>query len=113
MNCRTNPDGFALIWRDGVFLFFPCLLRTLYDGRNKFENLCPIPLKKDSIKYVQTKPNSICISIFFSQLLITDVINQVENEVIWGEARSIDSRWGMGFVLAIISFIDTAGNQWI
>ena len=26
-------------------------------GRNKFENLCPIPLKKDSIKYVQTKPN--------------------------------------------------------
>ena len=23
-------------------------------GRNKFENLCPIPLKKDSIKYVQT-----------------------------------------------------------
>ena len=24
-------------------------------GRNKFENLCPIPLKKDSIKYVQTR----------------------------------------------------------
>ena len=27
---------------------------TLGRGRNKFENLCPIPLKKDSIKYVQT-----------------------------------------------------------
>ena len=25
--------------------------------RNKFENLCPIPLTKYSIKYVQTKPN--------------------------------------------------------
>ena len=25
-------------------------------GRNKFENLCPIPLIKDSINYVQTNP---------------------------------------------------------
>ena len=40
-------------------------------------------------------------------------MNQVENEVIWGEAGSVDSVWGMGFVLAIISTIDTAGNQWI
>ena len=29
---------------------------TIGRGRNKFENLCPIPLKNDSIKYVQTKP---------------------------------------------------------
>ena len=28
-------------------------------GRNKFENLCPIPLKKNSIKYVQTKLNQL------------------------------------------------------
>ena len=35
-------------------------------GRNKFENLCPIPLKKDSIKYVQTKPNqqSFTVAVF-------------------------------------------------
>ena len=31
----------------------PCIRRR----RNKFENLCPIPLTKYSIKYVQTKPN--------------------------------------------------------
>ena len=29
-------------------------IQVLGRGRNKFENLCPIPLKKDSIKYVQT-----------------------------------------------------------
>ena len=28
-----------------------------YVVHNKFENLCPIPLKNDSIKYVQTKHN--------------------------------------------------------
>ena len=28
-------------------------------GRNKFENSCPIPLIKDSIKYVQTKPREV------------------------------------------------------
>ena len=35
-------------------LITTCTEYTLGRGRNKFENLCPIPLKKDSIKYVQT-----------------------------------------------------------
>ena len=49
-------------------------------GRNKFENLCPIPLKKDSIKYVHTKPNhtaTVFIAVFPNFDLLTHFHRQL------------------------------------